>query len=302
MMFNMLGVLWMAFVFSWFLKFVLWLAPWDASLQENFPLNLALFHSCFNIVNTLAFVGFVPLFAKLVVKLVPGREDDLPQRYSLRYLASSFQDTPQLYIVEARKEINKMAQVAEDMFRLVVELFLHPDRKMGDEVERIKKMEVLTDQMQEEISRFLLELTNEELSEKSIRNIHAYIRIVHELETIGDSCFRLMLLSRKRYDRKIALHEHSTQEIEDFAALVLRFIEFYRTRLTQHIDEFDLNKAVNLEIEIDNYRDRLKKQACRRMQSGADVKAELMYIDYLRHFEHIGDSSLNISQAMRQLV
>ncbi|MCD4829693.1 MAG: Na/Pi cotransporter family protein [Candidatus Cloacimonetes bacterium] len=302
MLFNVLGVVWIAFVFGWVLKLVLWLAPWDTALVENLPLNLALFHTIFNIANTLLFIGFVPYFAKLVVKLVPGKDDVIPRRYSMRYLSGSIQDTPQFYLIEAKREINKMGQVAEDMLRLVVELFLNPDKKMGDQVERIQQMEELTDQMQEEISRFLLEITKDDLNEQTVRDIHAYIRIVHELESVGDSCFRLMLLSKKRYERNIKLHEHAEQEIREFAALVMRFVEFFHGRLTEHLEEQELQKAVDLEIQIDQYRDRLKKDARRRMQAGADVKAELMYIDFLRHFEHIGDNSLNISQAMRQKV
>jgi len=125
--------------------------------------------------------------------------------------------------------------------------------------------------------------------------------VAHELESIGDSCFHLLLLTRKKYERKIKLHENATQELQGYAELVLQFIEFYRGRLTQPLDEEGLRQALDLEIRINKSRDRLKEVARRRMQAGADVKAELMYIDYLRHFEHIGDSSLNISQAMRQM-
>jgi phosphate:Na+ symporter len=142
------------------------------------------------------------VYARLVEKLVPGKDESIPRRYSLRYLSVPLQDTPQLYMLEARKEISKMAQVIEDMFQQVLTVFQNPDRKMGEHVEQVQQMEELTDQMQEEISRFLLELTNEELSEKSIRNLHALIRVAHELESIGDSCFHLLLLTRKKYERR----------------------------------------------------------------------------------------------------
>ena len=48
-------------------------------------------------------------------------------------------------------------------------------------------------------------------------------------------------------------------------------------------------------------RDKLKKDARFRLQDGSDVKAELMFLDILKHFEHIGDNSLNIAKAMRNI-
>jgi phosphate:Na+ symporter len=52
---------------------------------------------------------------------------------------------------------------------------------------------------------------------------------------------------------------------------------------------------------MNNLRDNLKKAAQHRLQNGSDVKSELLYLDLLKHFEHIGDNNLNIAQALRQV-
>ena len=49
------------------------------------------------------------------------------------------------------------------------------------------------------------------------------------------------------------------------------------------------------------FRNVLKKSAQKRIKKGADVKAEILYIDILRQIERIGDFSLNISQAMQTM-
>ncbi|MCK4653318.1 MAG: Na/Pi cotransporter family protein, partial [Candidatus Cloacimonetes bacterium] len=71
--------------------------------------------------------------------------------------------------------------------------------------------------------------------------------------------------------------------------------------MTEHLEKKLLELAYKLERKINNLRDNLKKAAQKRLQVGADVKSELLYLDLLKHFEHIGDNSLNIAQALRQV-
>ena len=55
-----------------------------------------------------------------------------------------------------------------------------------------------------------------------------------------------------------------------------------------------------LEDQIDLMRKNLKKLARKRLESGANVKAELLYIDLVRNVEKIGDRAFSISEALAQ--
>ncbi|MCK4653672.1 MAG: Na/Pi cotransporter family protein, partial [Candidatus Cloacimonetes bacterium] len=189
-LFNVFGVIWMAFIFRYFTAFILKIAPWNSSLQENLPLNLSLFHTVFNIANTLICIPFIAQFAKLVNILVKAKESDLSKEYKLQYISTGLQDTAQMNIQTAKIELTKMAHVIEQMFTTFLNVFRNPDTKMGTKVEKVKEMENLTDQMQEEITKFLVECSKEELSERSVMNVTAMMRVVNELENIGDSCFK----------------------------------------------------------------------------------------------------------------
>ena len=107
-LFNIFGVIWMAFIFRYFTQFILKIAPWDSSLQINLPLNLSLFHTVFNIINSLIFIPFIKPFAKLVEKLVKPKASDLSKEYTFKYIKTGLQDTGQLNIQSAKSELNKM--------------------------------------------------------------------------------------------------------------------------------------------------------------------------------------------------
>jgi phosphate:Na+ symporter len=300
-LFNFFGVIWMAFIFRYFTAFILKITPWDSSLQENLPLNLSLFHTVFNITNTLICIPFIAQFAKLVNILVKAKESDLSKEYKLKYISTGLQDTAQMNIQTAKIELTKMALVIEKMFSIFLDVFRNPDKKMGSNVEKVKEMENLTDQMQEEITKFLVECSKEELSERSVMNVTAMMRVVNELENIGDSCYKLMILTERKYDKQIQLHKKAMEEFNDFTSLLLEFMGIYKENMTEHLEKKLLELAYKLERKINNLRDNLKKAAQKRLQVGADVKSELLYLDLLKHFEHIGDNSLNIAQALRQV-
>ena len=44
------------------------------SMASDLMRQIANFHTIFNVVNTALFIGFVPVFAKFVEKVVPGKE------------------------------------------------------------------------------------------------------------------------------------------------------------------------------------------------------------------------------------
>ena len=48
------------------------------------------------------------------------------------------------------------------------------------------------------------------------------------------------------------------------------------------------------------FRKNLKKVARKRLEEGADVKTELLYIDMVRDMEKIGDRAYSISEALSQ--
>ncbi len=297
LLFNVFGVVVILLIFKPFLAFIHYIVP-----GTDITITLAMFHTIFNIVNTGIFIGFVPQLAKLVEKMVPDKgTDEKGNIYKLEYITAVIQDTPELNVVKAQKEIIHMTEVIEDMYGTYLNVFQNPEKDMGSEVEKLRDLEDYTDQMQEQITSFLLECTKENLNEKSRNNVTAMIRIVSELESLGDSCFSLIMLSQKKYNKKIPLHDNAIEEILPYSDLVNKFLTFIKDHLNEHLSKINFAKAHELEDKIDNYRNQLRKEARNNISAGADVKGELLYIDIVRHIERMGDYCLNIAQSLRKI-
>jgi len=82
--------------------------------------------------------------------------------------------------------------------------------------------------------------------------------------------------------------------------LARQFLQFIRININKHLNETKLAMAQELEDQIDLFMKELKKLARKRLESGADVKSELLYIDLIRQIEKIGDNAFNISSLLAQ--
>ncbi|PKL12763.1 MAG: Na/Pi cotransporter, partial [Spirochaetae bacterium HGW-Spirochaetae-8] len=303
-LFNIFGVIWMTFLFAPFLQLVNTIVPGDIYAEggaQFLPGHLAMFHTLFNITNTLFCSFFFKQIALVVTKLVPDDEAGMPTTYKLKYISATLQDTPELYLLTVERELSKMAIIISDMFGRFWEVFNNPKKNMTEEIESQKKMEDLTDKMQVEITQFLSQCSLDNMNKVSAANVYSMMRITNELERIGDSCFNLMILAERRAKWDMELDETSIQKLFPYVDLVNQFLRFIRSHLNEHVTSENLAVALELEDRINRMRNILKQSAAKRMQAGANVKTELLYIDVVRHVEQIGDHCLNITESLQQV-
>jgi phosphate:Na+ symporter len=132
-------------------------------------------------------------------------------------------------------------------------------------------------------------------------NINALVRVVTELESVADTCGKLIVRARQHRGKKAALDRHLIEDILPYAATVERFLAFNSRHLRNKLTAEEYREAADMEERINATQKSLKKSAQKRIRRGGSVKAELFYIDTLRHIEHIGDFSLAISEALTRI-
>ncbi|PKL26054.1 MAG: phosphate:sodium symporter [Spirochaetae bacterium HGW-Spirochaetae-3] len=295
-MFNVLGSLWAIALFKPFLAIVNVLAGGSTIAQ-----HIAMMHTVFNVVNALLFAPFARQLSALVSRIVkdkPG-EDDIPQR--LEYVAGPLMDSPELNLMRAQKEISDMAGLCGTMFARWRDVLRTKPDDLSVEVERFKSMEEYADQMRDELSRFLLECAGREMGADSQRDVGILLRMVVDLEDITDGCFSLILLLEKAENRGLDLDADEIESLGPYAQLVENSLRFVKDNINRKISDEQLAVASELENSIDDFRSALKKKARKRLQTGANVKAELLYMDIVRHIEKVGDHAYGVAHALREL-
>ncbi len=303
LVFNVIGVVWMVALFPVALQIVDAIMPGSPEVTEAgasaLPAHLAMFHTLFNVTNTLLCVGFVPQFVRLVDRVTPGREEERELGpYRLPIVLDQIHQSPEFYLVEVRNEIAKLGAITERMFTRLRRVFEGDEYEADRVVEALEREERFTDEMRDELTKFLASFSMESLSKRSAGDVTAMLRVVDELESIADSCYNLALLGQRRARKRLEVDPTALPDLLAYLALVSRFLVFIREHLDERVTREQYRAARELETQVDEGRNRLKKAARDRLQGGGDVHTELLLIDMIAHLEHIGDYALNVAQSL----
>ena len=308
MIINLIGVVWMIIAFKYFVQFVDSIAPetvpygidtyaTSPELFQNIPIHLSLFHTLFNIINVVVLIWFVPQIASIVRKMIRPTKEESDQEYKLEYFSTNVQPTPEISLLEAKKEVAYMSDVVNEFLSSAIDVINSNTKDYS--IDNARKKEILTDQMQVEISNYLSECSKHELSVQSSKDASDMIRIVNELESIGDSTFNLFLITEKM--DKNSFTDEMKAQILDLYSVVNEFLLWNHDFITNDIKQMskdDLSKSIEFENKIDNMRNSFIGLSGDRLSKDSNSKSELLFIDVIKHLEHIGDFSLNISQAL----
>jgi phosphate:Na+ symporter len=256
-------------------------------------------HTLFNVLNTMLFFPFVRPFAQLVTLLVRGDDSVSLGPYRLEYASATLQDSPELNLLRAEKEIRDMAGIVDSMFeRFRAGLSSMKIDEIEALVEELRTKEIYADQMREELSKFLIECTRSHLNHRSERRVALLMRIVADLEDMTDHCYALGLVLQRSVRKKMEFKKKDMEALSPYVLLVRDFLSLVKSHLGQSLTEAQAEHAAVLENQIDQFRDKLKKLARKRIEAGADVRAELLFIDLVRRIEKLGDYAFSISEAL----
>jgi phosphate:Na+ symporter len=296
-LFNVIGTVWALIFFDSLISLVDFITPGEMS-GVGLTTHLAMFHTVFNTINTLLFLPFVKPFAALVMFLIKG-EGPAPGPYKFKYLSGSLQNTPEFNILRAEKEIRDMAGIASSMFAQIKRALENIDeQKVRVLVEDLKKKENLADEMQEELTSFLIECSAHQLNERSEHHISQLLRVITEIEDMIDDCYSLSVLLERSVKKELIFKQKELEALSPYAGLVEEFLSFVQVQLGALFSEAERTRAAELESRIHKSQKRLRKLGRKRIEAGENIKTELLFIDVVRRIEKLGNYCYHISNAL----
>ena len=312
LIFNVIGVFLILVIFHPFLKFINWITVSTGSLSpfptegqtlqqtaEAIPVALSIFHSIFNGLNTLLLIWFVPSLVKLVVYLVPQKEED--EEFKLKYITTGILSTNELSILQAKKETAVYAEHTAKMLKTVRNMFEEEnDKKSQKLIQKIIKQEEMSDQFEEEIANYLTHIAEETLSITSTENINLIFFIISHLEDMGDACKNITNSMNRKIDAKINidsviiknlnnLYETTQKQID----IVINLMSSESVNNKLYEDSVKINNKFIKElsnIRNEHYK-KLKKKEYK-------CKAGIIYSDFYADIEKIETRAYEINKAI----
>lgn len=305
LLFNLFGVIWMVLLFPVVMTFINWCVinifgmsdPMMAN--DSRPIALALFHTLFNVVNATVLYFFINVISNLVVKLVPTRSDD-DEVFQLGYIKAGMLSTPEITIIEAKKEVARFGKITSRMSGFLQRLLVEADKKKKEYLyNKIERYEEITDRVEVELTNYLTLTSKNDLTDSTSRKVRSMMAIASYLERIGDVFYQMSITLQRKEKEKIWFSPEQRQNLQKMLVLVDEAFEIMVTNLNASSENIAIIEAFKKEEAIDNMRDELRAQHFQNIERKEyNIKSGIIYSDLFYSCEKVGDHIMNITEAL----
>ena len=256
--------------------------------------EIAAVHSIFNIVTTLILLPFSNQLVKLAKKLIPdSKEAEVAVLLDKRLIA-----TPPLAVSQCREKTVDMAQGAkEGLHEALRAMFDYSDKA----VLSVEEKEQLLDEMEDQLSTFLLELSAVSLTDEDSRTVTELLHTISDFERISDHAINMIEVAQEM-ERNSQSFSDSAKD--DFSTLFAALTEISGLTVKAFADN-DTELALNvepLEEVIDDLTAAIRDKHIDRLRKG-ECSPELgVYLsDLLINCERVSDHCSNIAVSIIQI-
>ncbi len=305
---NVIGVIWVVIVLKWFLGAVCHVVGFDLGVRpgdEGYAANLAkisvvlaTFHSAFNVSNTFLQIWFIKYIEKFVCRIIKPKNSEEEEDSRLHFISSGLMGTPELSLLEARKEISLFAVRTQKMFHFIPDLLaMKNDNDFVKLFARIEKYEGISDNMEIEIGDYLNKVGEGRLSPESKTALQCMLKEISEIESMGDACYNMA----RAINRKFRTKEDFTQEQSEHIKHIMQLCDNAMTHMIgvlNDVPQVDVNRTLNFENEINDYRKILKEKNVADIESQKySYQMGVHYMDVVNDCEKLGDYIVNVVEA-----
>ncbi|MDB9822975.1 Na/Pi cotransporter family protein [Deltaproteobacteria bacterium] len=304
--FNVIGVLLVILFFPTFIKLVILVTgtimhfgPPDLLVngeRVNIARYIANSHSIFNVINAAVFLFFLPYLVKSAIYLTPQKKEDQErdELHHIKFLDTKFIGAPSVALAQARAEIIGMGRAVQVMYDDVINSL--GERSLKG-LSKWRKREDTLDLLQKEITRYLLKVTQEHISPEESREIRSLLRMVNNLERIGDAIEDIAELIEKLIEQDLYLSAEGLGDYADISDEAHRFLSLVLD--ATHDEGLEImDEASEIENNINRMEEKMKEDHLIRLQQGiCSIDPGLIFVNILTAFERMGGFCFNIAQA-----
>ena len=264
----------------------------QALLHLSPEMTIAFSHGAFNVSNTIVQFPFIGALAYFVTKLIPGEDEVV--KYEPLYLDEQLiKQAPSIALGNAKKELLHLGNYAVKAFDLSYDYIINSNEKVA---EKGHKTEEAINTIDEKLTRYLISLSSEALSQKESEVLTNILDSSRDLERIGDHAEALINLNDYLQRKNVQFSNSALEELEDIYRQTSDFVK----DALESVENNDLEKAQALieRHEAINKMERvLRKTHIKRLNNGeCSTQAGVNFIDIISHYTRVSDHAMNLAE------
>lgn len=305
-LFNLFGILWMLPLFYPFINLINTVlfnvgveSPHNNVL--SIPIALSMFHTAFNVVNTLIVLAFMKHFVSFIERLFNKQKQKETPELKLEYINSGYIEMSEMSLLEARKEMSKYAGLVFNMLNSIPKLLIAKEEAEFFALKKkVQEQENLADRYEVEITTFLIKLSNNELSEETAVKIRNLRQVSSYIEKIGDTCYKLSTLIEQKNNENAYFTPEQRTELNNMHELLHQSFSISISALKNTKNNLCFKRASKIEIMLNDTRDSINKQLFSDDFVKGNVKSAYYYNKLTESYEKIGDFLFIINKSLAE--
>jgi phosphate:Na+ symporter len=258
--------------------------------------NIAGFHICFNVVNTLLLLPFNRVLVLIANRLLPEYEADRSEEPVM--LETRLLSTPALAIAQAKRELVNMMKAASASVSCGYEMLNGKSVRTKEEVEDIEND---IDLYESNITQYLVRIGDESLNEDENTEVSTMFHVITDIERIGDHAYNISNSVLEMKEKGIQFSEVASHKLNKMYEAVNRLVDMTLSAYDRH-DVAEALSVQPLEDVIDYLKDHLKNEHLERLaKHECTFNTGVVYLDIVNNLERIADHCSNIGLTVEQL-
>ena len=267
---------------------------WTFLDQATRPVDIAIFHTAYNVGVTLVLSPLRNVMIWGVCKLIP----DATTEEKTVLLDDLLLATPAVAVSRAKDVALMMADSAKKAMVLANGLVENFNPKVMEEVIALENE---TDHYQDVLGSYLVKLSGKRLSVEDNRTLNTLLYTISDMERIGDHALNVAEAAQEMHEKDITFSDQAQQEL----AVLQRAVNDIITRTVKAYTNNDMVQAMKVEPQeqvIDALVKEIKSRHVSRLRDGkCTVEYGFVLEDLLTAYERSADHCSNIAVEILQV-
>ncbi len=259
--------------------------------------QLSVFGVLYSLVSSALCLPLIRPLGKLVKLIVRDRRDEAAD-IRCYYIDDRLLTTPAVAVLQAQKEVAKLAELARDNLERGLNCVLTASDK---DAKLINHEETRIDYITKRVSEYLVALAAGHLSYADELLVGSLHHVIDDLERIGDHGVDFMKMAHKMLGDNIAFSATAIEELDNMAEHLYGMYEVaYRAFVTR--DDSLLHEVSAYEEILDAEKKKLANNHIDRLVKGqCNIETGTFFYTAISSMERVGDHLENLAYSIRSI-
>ena len=296
LLFNVLGAL----IFGVLMFVVFTMNPAFAGGKVT-SVGISIFHTVFNITNTLVLFPFGKLLVELSGKIIREKSPELSAAeisqdmdvFERPHLDRRILGSTSFAIQSVAEQVLRMGELAREHMDLAMDSVFEVSE---EKIQQAARMERTMDMFEKDLTEYLVYLSHESLTESEIQQVSHLLFTVSDFERIGDHCDNIAELAESLVKEERQLSADAVEDLKDILDVVVKAVDTaIESRRKESI--IDARRVYMLEDDVDSMEEELRHSHMERLSKGlCSADTGIVFLDILSNLERISDHAVNIAE------